>query len=414
VAGRVGAERALRGADAHAERAKAAASAHFRRRRAIVATLPGTCTPVGDQLDTRPGKGAGVGTVMAVGLVSLADLRWRVRRFLVGIAVTALLLALSLLLAGISAFFHHEVARSIAATHADGWVVPQGDTGPFMSSDTLQESTAATIAALPGVEQAQPVAVIRAALRARHVKDVNVVGVRAVQFAAPPVVAGRPPAGPGEITVNRSLHVALGSTVQLDNRPFRVVGLTSALSYRANTPTCYLTLGDVQALAYGGQHLASAIAVIGMPRTLPPGLDLLTNSQVRSDMLEPIRNPIKLIQNVELLLWVVAAMVIASIVYLSALDRTRDFAVLKATGSSTGALFAGLVLQAALLAVIAYGIAVVLAAVLSGRMPMPSESPGSAYLLLAAVAAGVVVVASLSGLRRSARTDPAAAFAGAA
>jgi putative ABC transport system permease protein len=131
-------------------------------------------------------------------------------------------------------------------------------------------------------------------------------------------------------------------------------------------------------------------------------------------MLEPIRNPIKLIQNVELLLWIVAAMVIASIIYLSALDRTRDFAVLKATGTSTSSLFAGLMMQAVILATVAYLVAVVLAAALASRMPMPSEIPGSAYFLLLAVAAGVVVVASLSGLRRSAGTDPAAAFAGAA
>src|SRR5579864_804011 len=107
-----------------------------------------------------------MGTVLAVGLVSLADLRWRLRRFLVGVVVTALLLALSLLLAGISAFFHNEVTRTVAATHADAWVVPRGDTGPFMSSDTISESTAAAVAALPGVEQAEPVAVIRATLRA--------------------------------------------------------------------------------------------------------------------------------------------------------------------------------------------------------------------------------------------------------
>jgi putative ABC transport system permease protein len=350
----------------------------------------------------------------AVVLVSVADLRWRARRFLVGVAVTALLLALSLLLAGVSAFFHNEVRRTVTATHADGWVVPAGDTGPFMSSDTVQESLAARIKSLPNVEQAEPVAIVRATLRAHRVWDVDVIGVRPVQFVSPPVVAGRPPAGPGEITVNRSLHIALGSEVELDNRRFHVVGLTSGLSYRANTPSCYLTLGDVQALAYGGQPLASTVAVIGVPPSLPPGLTLLTDAQVRADMLVPIRNPIKLIQNVELLLWIVAAMVIASIIYLSALDRTRDFAVLKATGSTTGALFAGLVLQAALLAVLAYAIAAALAALLSNRMPMPSEIPSSAYLLLAGVSAVVVIVASLSGLRRSARTDPAAAFAGAA
>ena len=46
------------------------------------------------------------------------------------------------------------------------------------------------------------------------------------------------------------------------------------------------------------------------------------------------------------LLWVVAALVIGSVVYLSALERVRDFAVYKATGWTTRDLATGLPEQA--------------------------------------------------------------------
>lgn len=51
------------------------------------------------------------------------------------------------------------------------------------------------------------------------------------------------------------------------------------------------------------------------------------------------------------LLWVVAALIVGSVIYLSALERTRDFAVLKAVGVSTRAVLAGLCLQAVIVAV---------------------------------------------------------------
>ena len=39
-----------------------------------------------------------------------------------------------------------------------------------------------------------------------------------------------------------------------------------------------------------------------------------------------------------ILLWIVAACIVGSIVYVSAIERTRDFAVFKATGASNGSL----------------------------------------------------------------------------
>ena len=42
------------------------------------------------------------------------------------------------------------------------------------------------------------------------------------------------------------------------------------------------------------------------------------------------------------LLWVVAAMIVGSMIYMSALERTRDFAVFKAVGVPTRSILAGL------------------------------------------------------------------------
>ena len=113
------------------------------------------------------------------------------------------------------------------------------------------------------------------------------------------------------------------------------------------------------------------------------------------------------------LLWIVAAGIIGSIIYLSALERLRDFAVLKATGASNRALLGGLALQAVVLAAASAVLATVIAQLLGPIFPFTVAIPASAFLMLGVVALVVGLVASLAGLRRAVHVDPALAFGGA-
>ena len=112
------------------------------------------------------------------------------------------------------------------------------------------------------------------------------------------------------------------------------------------------------------------------------------------------------------LLWLVAAGIIGSIVYLSALERTRDFAVMKATGASNRSLMGGLAIAALVLSVLAGIGAAVLALALGPQFPLPVETPPSSYLTLFVVSVVIGLLASLAGLRRAVRVDPALAFRG--
>ena len=47
-------------------------------------------------------------------------------------------------------------------------------------------------------------------------------------------------------------------------------------------------------------------------------------------------------------MWAVATIIVAALIYVSALQRTRDFAVLKAVGASSMSLFVGVAIQAVL------------------------------------------------------------------
>ena len=118
------------------------------------------------------------------------------------------------------------------------------------------------------------------------------------------------------------------------------------------------------------------------------------------------------INNSKLFMWVIAAVIVASLVYVTALERTRDFAVLKALGASSGKLYLGLAFQAVLVALIAAVIAVVLAQFMTGIFSQPVVYPTSAYITLPLSAILVGLLASLIALRRAVGADPAKAFAG--
>jgi putative ABC transport system permease protein len=134
---------------------------------------------------------------------------------------------------------------------------------------------------------------------------------------------------------------------------------------------------------------------------------------VISDLQRPLKQATQTINFLCVLLWIVAAGIIGSIVYLQALERVRDFAVLKATGTTNSALLGGLALQAVLLSLLSAVAAVVLAALLSPLLAMPAEISRGAYLLLPVIAVIVGLLASLAGLRRAVGVDPALAFGGA-
>jgi putative ABC transport system permease protein len=344
--------------------------------------------------------------------VSLRDLQFRRRRFVVAIAGTSLVLGLTLVLSGVSSSFVNEAHRTVDAFHAETWIVPKGVKGPLITSATLSAELAAQVEAATGAH-AVPVAVLHGAVEIDgKSRQINVMGVPPGSFALPPLHDGRQAEHPGEVVVDTLVDKEVGDTLQLTSATLKVVGRTNGLSYVAGAPTVYVTLADAQRGGFNGAPLASTI-LVDREVAVPEGYDALTNDQVLQDILKPLDSPRQTINMVLGLLWIVAAMIIGSVVYLSALDRVRDFAVFKAMGASDRAVLSGLLAQSVLLCGLAYLVGVVLSRVLGPVMPMAAEISGAAYAQLALVAAVVAVVASLAAVRRALSVDPALAFGGA-
>jgi putative ABC transport system permease protein len=344
--------------------------------------------------------------------VTLADLRMRARQFAIAVVGATLVFSMALLMAGLSGSFRAEAGRTVAATGADAFVVGAGGGGPFTSPADLDGKLLDQVRREPGVTHADPLLVQPSqTLRLAHGSVfTHVLGVRPGGLGSPAVSHGHGLHRSGDAVADSLTHLRLGQHFGIGPRTFTVVGTVHGYSYMAGTPSVYVTATDAQQLMFAGRPDVTAIAVRGTPTHLPSGLQVMTPVQARIDILKPLHNGLTSIDMVRDFLWCVAIVIIGAVVYLSALERRRDFAVLKAIGSSTRWLYGGMAIQAGVVALISGALAIVIEPLLGRLIPMELAVPSSALTVLPPVALVIGLLASLSGLRQVVRADPALAF----
>lgn len=343
--------------------------------------------------------------------ITIADLRHRLRQFLIAVVGAGVVFALALLLTGMAAGFSREIERTVASSGADIWLVPDGGSGPFTSTLAIAGSTVAQVAALDGVTRADGmVNSLQTVLKPSGGQErVMMVGSDANARLRP--ADGRPARTAYEAVVDRRLDLSVGDSFVLGGRTFAVVGVVDGMTLFGGSPDVLIDLAAAQAVLFDGQDLVTAVAVQGhVPDSVPAGLTAMTQDAVEQDSLGPMKDAVASVDNSRLLMWVIAVIIVAALVYVSALQRTRDFAVMKAVGASTWHLFLGVAIQAVLVSLAAAVFAVSTAWIFRPAYRVPVEVPTNAYLLLPVVAVAVGVLASLVAMRRAVTVDPALAF----
>ena len=346
--------------------------------------------------------------------ITLSDLLYRRRQFLIATFGAALVFAMTLLLAGLTAGFGVEINQTVGGFRADAWVVKAGSSGRVTSLTPMADTALVRVARTPGVTSATPVVVIPQTGSVNgKLEQVNLVGAPVGSAPAQqPLTAGHQVAGPGQAVADTRLGVGLGTHVAVGGHPFLVVGVTSDRTLLGGIPNLYVGLRDAQVAAFEGARIISAVVVTGVPTRDPVGMAVLTGTQIDAASLNQMATAVSSINNSKLFMWLIAAVIVASLVYVTALERTRDFAVLKALGASSGSLYVGLAFQAVLVALIAAAIATLLAQFMVGVFAQPVDFPVSAYIELPLSAVLVGLLSSLIALRRAVAADPAKAFAG--
>jgi putative ABC transport system permease protein len=317
-------------------------------------------------------------------------------------------------LSGLADSFHAEVAGTVDGVGASSWIMAPAAGGRLTAFAAFPAAAAKAVERAPGVRRASPVLFVTGQVvlipGVQKPQTVNLMGVEPGELGDPVVTSGHGIAGPGQVVVDPRLDTPVGSALRLGGRGYAVVGLVDGRTMDGGVPNVYMTLASAQRAVTGGKPLITAVATEGTPTSVPAGLVVLSSSEVIDDTVAGLGSVVSSIDNTRSLMWIIAVAIVASMLYVAALERKRDFAVLKALGSSSSALFFSLVLEAIVVTLCAAILAEVLSTFLGLLFAQPIDITLDARLVLPLIAVAVGVLASVSALRRVTGADPATAF----
>ncbi|MGY4651667.1 putative ABC transport system permease protein [Mycobacterium sp. URHB0021] len=355
----------------------------------------------------------GVGNVADMLIAALRDMQWRKRRFVIAVLSTAIIFAMTLVLTGLANGFRVEAEKTVDSLGVDVFLVKAGASGPFVGATPFAPVELRRVAAMPGVIAAAPLVYAGGTVtQGGSTRNADLFGAPERGPGMPPVSQGRAASTPDEVAASSTLGRQVGDEVEIASRTLRVVGIVENSTALANLPNVFLTTEGAQQLVYGGEPLVASIGIRGTLDQVPAGYETIDRAGAIADLLRPLKVAVNSITIVAVMLWIVAALVVGSVIYLSALERLRDFAVFKAIGVPTRNIAAGLALQAVVVALLAALVGAVLSMALGPLFPMQVIVPVQAYVALPVIAVLIGLIASATGLHRAVSVDPALAFGG--
>ncbi|MFM8267628.1 MAG: ABC transporter permease [Ilumatobacteraceae bacterium] len=355
----------------------------------------------------------------------LRELRRRPSRFAVATIVLAFLSTLLLFLGGLLDGLYLGSTGAIRAQRADVIVFSAASRDSFLRS-RVPPLLRAAVSEAPGVEEVGGLGFVL--LGARVPSNGALADVAVAGYELPPKGVPAPPAD-GEGIADSRLRddgAQVGDTLLVGpaQTPVRIVGFVDDTAYllqssiwvnldtwravqRANRPDAALADDVVQALVVRGEgDLAAAIeaytggatnsltvdeAVLALPGVEQQGS---TFTQIITSTL------------------VVVLAVVGLFFSLLTIERLALYGVLKAIGASDRRLFAGIVLQAVVVSIIAFVVGAVLVISASTRVPaaVPLQiTPGRVVTTFVGIIVAAVLGSAVS-LRRVLRVDPASAI----
>lgn len=322
------------------------------------------------------------------------------RRIGAAVGLLAVVMTLLFVMNGLVNQFNLEPQLATQSISGDRyWTVSEASTGPITSPISTT-----SLASIDGI----PVALGMTSLD----------GTRALIVGRQPLpdvttrVGGRWAMSPGELVVDISTGLAIGDTATLGGQPATIVGVIDDGTVLAGVPIVFTTLDHATTvLASGADRALVGMLTNEPPSIIPPGTKVISSADVAADAFLPLANAVSTVTLVNSLLWVIAIVVTAAVTYLGAIERTRQFAVLKAIGANARAVGLSQLLQGVGIALLAAGVAAVLQIVVAPLFPMTIRVPNGAFVRIPLFAAAAALIAGAAGTRHAIRVHPSEAFA---
>jgi putative ABC transport system permease protein len=338
---------------------------------------------------------------------------------------------LMLFLLGIYAGVRTECNGWVAGRAVDAWVAQDNTTNFVRSASYMRSSRVATLRDVPGVTEVSQLMRLITSLDVRGTPTTAfVIGIEPGSTAGrPTVTSGSDDPKPGGIIVDRALArrlgLALGDSLSIQGRPFRVQGLSVGTN-AIITQFTFITLADARQL-FGIPDVTNFALVRAAPgadravllraiRERVTGTNVFTQAAFAANNLAELRTGLlPILATIAFFGAVVGMAVLTLLLYSSILERREDYALLKAIGAPSRFL-ASLVMRQSLFAVasgLVTGLAAYLALTPLAVRLVPALVLSLSPLTLAAVALTALlmgIVGALWPLARVNRIYPAEVF----
>jgi putative ABC transport system permease protein len=392
------------------------------------------------------------------------DIRHNLGRFGLTTFGVGMLLMVVMGMGGIYRGIVEDATLLIECVGADLWVVQRHTRGPFAEVSRVPRNLVHRALAVPGVQSAREF-VYHTIQRERGGKPLRI-AVLGLSWPTDkgewvPLIAGRLLArNRFEMIADESLGFRLGETIKLSKDTYRVVGITKNMISSNGDGIAFFSVSDALAIQFDvpgeavrlerasrearGEHseiglqqpslleqaakASSELPAIAPPQlsavmgTVASGVDgsqvadiisgwgdvtVYTQQEQREFLLkgsvEKIRRQIGLFR---ILLTVIAAIIMALILYTLTLDKIHSIALLKLIGAPNTVIFSLIMQQALVLGIFGYGIAYSLGQKVFPMFPRRVILTEGDLVQLAVIVLVISVASSLLGIWKAMRVSP--------
>ncbi len=396
--------------------------------------------------------------------LALKDIRHNLGRFALTTVGVGLLLMVVMGMGGIYRGVIEDATLLIDRVGADLWVVQRSTRGPFAEISRVPPNLVHRVQAVPGVRLAREF-VYHTIQRERAGKPLRI-AVMGLSWPVDngewlPLTAGRHLSqNHFEMIADESLRLPVGSQIELGKETYSIVGTTKNLISSNGDGIAFVTVQDAQAIQFDvpgeavrlerasretrGEEFEAAVKqpalldnagrptgelpAVARPQlsavmvTLGPGVyaedveeiiggwsdvSVYTQDGQRELLLrgsvEKIKKQIGLFR---VLLTIIAAIIMALILYTLTLDKIHSIALLKLIGAPNSVILGMILQQALLLGGIGFGIAYLLGQRVFPLFPRRVIITDGDVLQLALIVFGISVASSILGIWKAMRVSP--------
>lgn len=371
----------------------------------------------------------------------LKDMQYRRARVVLTSLGITVLISLILLLGGIMNGMRIQAQQYVKSTGADIWISAEGSGGAFIGFSLLIEENMAPLNASRELKEGSLSPLIfaqaRPIVRGKSTKAI-VVGYMTDKYGGPKQVLDgegrmfkssefqdyRPEDPiPLEVIVDEKMGLEIGEQITIGTDAVKVVGKTSSLMFVLDTPLIFMDVRVAQKVLLGNYPRVNMMIAKANENMEPEkvaaffdaseDIEARTMNQTLDDIIAYyVDEPMKAVQFLRVMLWIVAGLLVGMITYVTMLEKTQEIGVLKAIGASNSYVMTHLLKQVALISVVGVTIGFCLAYVFAAAAPIFVAINLVESIIVAGISFIVCCGSGYLAARKVIMVDPLIAFRG--